>query len=57
MPDFLIPDPIRIQQYRDNMDFNGSLLEVGTGSGIPFASATAYTLRRLEFLRIVAVSK
>lgn len=34
MPDFLIPDPIRIQQYRDNMDFNGSLLEVGTGSGI-----------------------
>ena len=31
---FLIPDPARIRQYSDNMDFRGSYLEVGTGSGI-----------------------
>ena len=34
MPHFLVPDPSRIRQYSDNMDFTGSLLEVGTGSGI-----------------------
>lgn len=34
MSNFLIPDLFRIKQYSDNMEFNGSLLEVGTGSGI-----------------------
>jgi ribosomal protein L11 methylase PrmA len=31
---FLIPDPIRIRQYSDNMNFQGAVLEIGADYGI-----------------------